>query len=300
MHENKPPLVTNPRDPRFRALRNLQTSQGRSQTNFYLIEGIRHLARAIEERAPIESVFYDPSVLSNHFGRKLVRRLIASRVPTVRLATHLYRDLTLAAEPQGIGAVLRQQFVPMEHFVEIAGKGTSSLVPKRASNHVASATEGLYLAVESIDSPGNLGTIIRTAEAAGVSGIFLLGSSDDPFHPAAVRASMGSLFSQKLVRCSPQEFTAWSRAHGVTTVASSPSGLLDYRALRAKELALSDRAKRWSRMGPAAILIGSEKRGLSPDLIESADFTVRISMRGHCDSLNVAVAAGVLLFEMTS
>jgi len=223
-----------------------------------------------------------------------VRRLIASRVPTVRLATHLYRDLTLAAEPQGIGAVLRQQFVSFSTVRPIA--------------------DSLYLAVEAIDSPGNLGTIIRTAEAAGISGIFLLGLSDDPFHPAAVRASMGSLFSQKLVRCSPQEFTAWSRAHGVTTIASSPSGLLDYRALSAEEPALSDRAKRWSRMepalsdrakrwsrmGPAAILIGSEKRGLSPDLIESADFTVRISMRGHCDSLNVAVAAGVLLFEMAS
>jgi len=280
MHENKPPLVTNPRDPRFLALLNLQTSQCRSRTNLYLIEGIRHLARAVEERAPVESVFYDPSVLSNHFGRKLVRRLIASRVPTVRLATHLYRDLTLAAEPQGIGAVLRQQFVSFSTVRPIA--------------------DSLYLAVEAIDSPGNLGTIIRTAEAAGISGIFLLGLSDDPFHPAAVRASMGSLFSQKLVRCSPQEFTAWSRAHGVTTIASSPSGLLDYRALSAEEPALSGRAKRWSRMGPAAILIGSEKRGLSPDLIESADFTVRISMRGHCDSLNVAVAAGVLLFEMAS
>ena len=90
---------------------------------------------------------------------------------------------------------------------------------------------------------------------------------------------MGSLFSQTLVKCSPQEFTAWARSRG-----ASPGGLLDYKALRFRH--------------PGALLMGSEKRGLSPHLIESSDFTVRIPMRGRCDSINVAVATGVLLFEM--
>ena len=313
MHENKPPLVTNPRDPRFLALRSLQTSQGRSRTNLYLIEGIRHLARAVEELAPIESVFFDPSVLSNPFGRKLIRRLLHSRLPAIRLSPQLYRELTLATEPQGLGAVLRQQYVLLEDISQSAVKGTSSkpalseqsgskgacpgrakLVERegtafsragqRKNKLAALAAEGIYLAVESIDSPGNLGTIIRTAEAAGVNAIFLLGSDDDPWNPAAVRASMGSLFSQTLVKCTPQEFTAWARAQGVATVASSPNGLLDYKALRLR--------------GPVALLIGSEKRGLSPHLLEASDFAVRIPMRGRCDSVNVAVATGVLLFEM--
>lgn len=266
MHEKKPPLVTNARDPRYLSLRSLQTFEARSRTNLYLIEGIRHLARAVEAHAPIESVFFDPSVLSNSFGRKLAYRLHRSGVSCVRLSPHLYRDLTLAAEPQGIGAVLRQQYVQL-----------SNLRP---------AGDSLWLAVESIDSPGNLGTIIRTAEAAGVSGIFLLGSGDDAWHPATVRASMGSLFSQKFVRCSPQELTAWARFQGVATVASSPDGLLDYKALRSPR--------------PAVLLMGSEKRGLSGHLIEASNFTVRIPMHGRCDSLNVAVATGVLLFEISS
>jgi len=286
MHENKPPLVTNLRDPRFQALRNLQTSQGRSQTNLYLIEGIRHLARAVEERAPIESVFFDPSVLSNGFGRKLVRRMLQSHVPAIRLSPQLYRDLTLATEPQGVGAVLRQQYGLSQDFSRAGRKGTSSLVPKRADSSAASAAEGIYLALESIDSPGNLGTIIRTAEAAGVSGIFLLGSDDDPWHPAAVRASMGSLFSQTLVKCSAREFTGWARSSGIAAIAASPAGLLDYKAMRCRR--------------PAVLLVGSEKRGLSGHLLEASDFTVRISMRGHCDSLNVAVATGVLLFDLSS
>jgi RNA methyltransferase, TrmH family len=97
---------------------------------------------------------------------------------------------------------------------------------------------------------------------------------------------MGSLFSQKLIRCPPHEFTEWAKSNGVAVVGSSPAGLLDYKVLRYRF--------------PAALLIGSEKRGLSQHLAEIADFMVRIPMSGGCDSINVSVAAGVLLFEMSS
>jgi RNA methyltransferase, TrmH family len=153
----------------------------------------------------------------------------------------------------------------------------SSVKPERNS---------LWLAVESIESPGNLGTMIRTAEAAGVSGIFMLSPECDPYDPTTVRATMGSLFSQKLIRCSPREFGAWAKSNGVAVVASSPSGLMDYKALQYRF--------------PAVLAIGGEKYGLSERLREAADLVVRIPMRGGCDSINAAVAAGVLLFEMAS
>src|SRR5690348_9935544 len=98
MHENKYPLVTHARDPRFLALRSLQTPQGRSRTGLYIIEGIRHLARAVEHNAPIESVFLEPSLLSNPFGQKLARRLRKRGISSIRLSHQLYRDLTLAGE----------------------------------------------------------------------------------------------------------------------------------------------------------------------------------------------------------
>jgi RNA methyltransferase, TrmH family len=97
---------------------------------------------------------------------------------------------------------------------------------------------------------------------------------------------MGSLYSQKLVMCSAREFTDWAKSSGVAIVGSSPTGLLDYKSLLCRR--------------PAVLLIGSEKRGLSSHLIEASDFTVRIPLRGLCDSINVAVAAGILLFEMAS
>jgi TrmH family RNA methyltransferase len=179
MHENKYSLVNHARDPKFLFLRSLQNQHSRSRTGFYLIEGIRHVARAVEYHAPIQSFFFDPSVLSNRFGQKLVRKLRQSGVPGTQLSPQLYRNLTLAGEPQGLGAVVRQQWTSV-----------GNLQP---------SSNSIWLAVESIDSPGNLGTIIRTAEATGIAGIFVIGPYADPWDPAAVRATMGSLFSQKLV-----------------------------------------------------------------------------------------------------
>ena len=245
MNDNKYPFVSYARDPRFLTLRSLQTPQGRSRTGLYIIEGIRHLARAVEHNASIESVFLDPSVLSNPFGQRLARRLRKGGVSGIRLSHQLYRGLTLATEPQAIGAVLRQQCL-------------SSAAARVQPN-------SLWLAVESIESPGNLGTTIRTAEAAGVSGVFILSADCDPYDPATVRASMGSLFSQRLVRCSVREFRDWGHSNGIAVVASSPAGLMDYKALHYRF--------------PAVLVIGSEKRGLSDQLLELADFVVRIPMR---------------------
>jgi RNA methyltransferase, TrmH family len=245
-------------------LRSLQTPLGRSRTGLYLIEGIRHVARAVEERVIIESLFIEPSTLTNAFGQKLVRQLRRSGTSCIELAPHVYRDLTLAVDPQGIGAVARQRWIPL--------------------GHVRAGTRRQWLAVESIDSPGNLGTIIRTAEATGVAGIFILGDGADPYDPGAVRASMGSLFSQRLIRCSTREFLQWAGSSRAALVASSPAGLVDYRAFPCP----------W----PAVLMIGSEKRGLSRELLHACDFTVRLPMLGHGDSLNAAVAAGVLLYEL--
>ena len=105
------------------------------------------------------------------------------------------------------------------------------------------------------------------------------------YDPATIRATMGSLFSQKLVRCSGVEFNRWAKSNGVSVVASSPTGLMDYKSLGYRF--------------PAALVVGSEKHGLSDQLLEAANFVVRIPMHGGCDSLNAAVAAGVLLFEIS-
>lgn len=266
MHDEKYPLITDRHDPQFLGIRSLQSEIGRQRSGLYLIEGIRHLVRACDQNLPLELLIVEPSILSNPFGQKLVRRLRKSGVKSIRLSAQLYRELTLASEPQGVGAVLRQRW--------------SSL------NQLKVSRNSLCLVIESVDQPGNLGTMLRTAEAAGVSGVFLIGTGCDPWDPACVRASMGALFSQKLIRCTVRECADWARRAGVSLVGSSPRGLLSYKSLRC----------RW----PAALLIGNEKQGLSPELMDGCNFVVRIPMQDGCDSVNAAVASGVLLFELSS
>jgi RNA methyltransferase, TrmH family len=242
----------------------LRSFRGRERSGQYLIEGIRHVARAADEGARIQSLLVAPSALSNPFGQKLARRLRRSGIESLQLPPALYRDLTLAVEPQGLAAVVWQSWT---HLADAK--------PNRNS---------LWLAVESIDSPGNLGTILRTAEAVAASGVILIGGGADPFDPGAVRASMGSLFSQRLIRCEPREFIAWVRQQGVTLLGSSPHGMFDYRQHRHP----------W----PAALLIGAERRGLSAEMLDACHSTVRIPMAGRADSLNAAVATGILLYGM--
>jgi tRNA G18 (ribose-2'-O)-methylase SpoU len=140
-----------------------------------------------------------------------------------------------------------------------------------------------WLAVESVDLPGNLGTILRSADAAGASGVILVGDGADPHDPACVRATMGALFSLKMVRCTLREFGQWARTNDVAIVGSSPHGLVSYRRF----------CCRW----PAGLVVGSERDGLSEELLEICNFVLRIPMRGKSNSINAAVAAGVLLFE---
>ncbi|MBS1802563.1 MAG: RNA methyltransferase [Acidobacteria bacterium] len=222
------------------------------------------MARAWDERVPIETLFIESSALQNPYGQKLARRIRQTNVPLVRLAPRLYQELTRANEPQGIGAVLRQQWSPI--------------------TPIDLTRTCFWLAVESVDLPGNLGTILRSAEAAGVSGVIFIDDGADPHDPACVRATMGALFSLKLVRCTLREFGDWARARDVAIVGSSPRGLMGYRQFRC----------RW----PSVLVIGSEREGMSDELSDLCDFVLKIPMCGNSDSINAAVAAGVLLFEL--
>ena len=138
--------------------------------------------------------------------------------------------------------------------------------------------------VESLRSPGNLGTILRTAEAAGLTGIIFVGRQCDPFDPAVVRASMGGLFPLRLVRSNPEELGAWAAEQGITLVGLSP---------RADRL--------WTELPPnegIGLVVGDERSGLSEQMNKQCRVTVRLPMVGRADSLNAAVAAGVVMYEL--
>jgi len=141
-----------------------------------------------------------------------------------------------------------------------------------------------WVALDAVADPGNLGTIVRTADAVGAEGLILLGESTDLYDPAALRASMGAIFAQRLVRSDVASFVAWKQEQGVFVVGTSDSATTDYH--------------RFSYPQPLVLLMGSERHGLTPQLQASCDVVVSIPMHGRSDSLNLAVATAVMLYEL--
>ena len=172
-------------------------------------------------------------------------------------------------------------------------RGLIALVQQKALRLEALAHGSFHwgAALVSPQDPGNVGTILRTIDAVGADGLFLLdpgpgtGGSVDPYHPTCVRASMGALFWKPVVTASFPAFMDWAKESGYRLIGSSAHATLDYRAIK-------DQA------GPMILLLGSEQKGLTEDQKAACDLVVSMPMRGRVSSLNLAVAAGVLLYAM--
>jgi TrmH family RNA methyltransferase len=145
--------------------------------------------------------------------------------------------------------------------------------------------DDLWVGLDRVRDPGNLGTIIRTVDAVGATGVVLVGDCTDPFGVDAVRATMGSIFDVRVATASAHEFVGWRRRFEGSVVGTQPAAARDYRSL-------GDRR-------PAVLLMGNEQAGLPDELAAVCDQLVRIPMAGRADSLNLAVATGVMLFEMS-
>jgi TrmH family RNA methyltransferase len=236
----------------------------RDRTQTFFTEGLRFVGQAVAQEAEIEAVLVVPKTLEHSFGLKLRRQLEEKRVPIWEITPELFQRLSRAEEPQWIGAVIRQRW---------------------AAPTTATSSPGLcWVALDQVHSPGNLGTILRTSEAVGASGLIALGDSVDPYDPGCVRATMGAVFAQQFVRMAPAEFAAWKQHTGVYLVGTSPHAKRDYRAVA---------------YPPGTVLLmGGERKGLSSERQGLCDELVRIPMVGQADSLNLAVATGVMLYEV--
>jgi TrmH family RNA methyltransferase len=148
------------------------------------------------------------------------------------------------------------------------------------------ATARCWIALEAVRDPGNLGTIIRTADAAGCGAVILIGECCDPYSVEAVRATMGSVFATPLVRTGVQDFLDWRRQWPGAVAGTLLTAETDFRAA--------------AYPSPTLVLMGNEQAGLTPDLTVACDVTVKIPMRGRADSLNLAVATGIMVYAVTA
>ncbi|MBN2046024.1 MAG: RNA methyltransferase [Anaerolineales bacterium] len=257
-------LITSRQNPKVKLIRSLGSRKGRTSQELFLVEGIRHVGEAVDCGAELEFVLYAPDLLSSEFAYQLISQLELVNVPVFGTTPEAFSDLAGKENPQGIMAVVHQNLKPLNQF------NPSNLA--------------IGVALESPQDPGNLGTILRTVDGAGVDALILIDGGTDIFHPTAVRASMGAFFWKPVVKTSLVEFRSWAGIHGFQLIGSSANGSLDYRSIKTS--------------GPFILLLGSEQKGLSAQALELCDQVVRLPMRGKTTSLNLSVAAGILIYEL--
>lgn len=256
--------ISSAANPLVKRVRLLADRKHRRREGAFVVEGLQPVWCAVEAGWRIESLIIAPDLLTGAPAQRMVEERERCGVPVARLSADLFKRLVDRDGPGGLAAIVRTRI----------GALSTLAVPPGA----------VFVALYRIANPGNLGTIIRTADAVGAAGVILIGDTADPFSPPAVKASMGSLFAVEVAHTpDPAEFFAWASRHGVTVLATSGAADeehwdADYRP-------------------PLAFLLGSEREGLPPDLLAGASRRLRIPMVGTVDSLNIGVAASIMLYE---
>ncbi len=248
-------LLTSHHNPKIKQIMRLRERKERDLTGLFLIEGERELTRAIDAGVGIDSLF----LFEEHEGHA-----IAQKAATIYLCPKaLFQKFSYRESPDGFLAIARQN--------------------PRSIDSLKSAKNPLFVVAESIEKPGNLGTILRSADGVSADGVIVCDRCTDVYNPNVVRASTGTLFTQSVIEESSEKTLAWLKASGIKILAATPHAKTLY-----TDADLT---------GPLAIVVGSEEKGLSKLWMERADLQVAIPMHGVSDSLNVATATTLLLYE---
>jgi len=256
--------VTSLSNPIVKDIKALANKKDRDETKSFMAEGLKLVIDALELGFEIRTLVYAKNVKEKPQVVQCATKTVARGGLVLEVSEKVLSSITRRDNPQMVVGIFTQRWTPLR-----------DLKPKVGET---------YVALDRVRDPGNLGTIIRTADAAGASGVILVGESTDPFSMETVRATMGSVFAVPLVKATAADFLAWKKDAGVQVVATHLAGAVDYRTI--------DYRKK-----PVVLLMGNEQSGLPDELAREADALARIPQAGRADSLNLAIATGVMLFE---
>ncbi len=256
--------VTSLANPIIKDIKALSQKKGREETGTFMAEGLKLVIDALELGWAINKLIYAKNAKDKPLVTKVAARTVAAGGLVLEVSEKVLSAITRRDNPQMVVGVFKTKW--------------------RSLSDIRPAANETYIALDRVRDPGNLGTIIRTADAAGASGVILVGECTDPFSLETVRATMGSVFALPVTRATPEEFLAWKKGAGVSVVATHLAGAVDYRTIDYKKK-------------PVVVLMGNEQQGLPDQLAREADQLARIPQAGLADSLNLAVATAVMLFE---
>ena len=245
-------------------LRALRDKKARREDGLFLAEGLRIIAEARTSGCLPEIIAFSTAGAAHPLAAEIIAATEAAGGEAIETTTEILAKMSGKDNPQTVIAAFRQ--------------------PVTALERIDRASAPLWIAAQALRDPGNLGTILRTGDAAGAGGLILIDDCADPFSVEAVRASMGALFTQAIATARWAEFVAWLRAGPGQLVGTSLNATTDY--LNAEYRA------------PCFILIGNEQQGLPGEYEAECDLLVKIPMAGRADSLNAAMAAAVMAFQV--
>ena len=258
-------VVTSLTNPTVKAVRGLHLRKERDQSGLFVAEGLKIVTEAVElGRAP-RILMYGKDAEGHPLLKRAVQATLAAKGEVIEVTQDILAKVSRRDNPQAVVAVFAQAYTPL-----------SALDPAAAA---------CFVALHRVRDPGNLGTIVRTADAAGCGAVILVGECCDPFSVEAVRATMGSIFAVPIVKASEAEFAGWRSDWPGSVVGTLLTAEVDHRQ------AIYER--------PALILMGNEQQGLTPDMAALCDVNVKIPMRGRADSLNLSVATGIMIYAAT-
>lgn len=256
-------IITSASNPRIKEIRKLRERKEQKRSGNYYMEGLRIIGEAIDKKADIQTLVICPDLLKADFGFSLQEKAESAGIEILEVSEDVFRSFALKDHPQGLAAIAEAHF---------------SLLEELQTEH------GIFIALDEVADPGNLGTIIRTADAVDCQGIILLGDTTSPYDAAAIRGSMGAIFSTAIVKSDFDTLLAWKQANRMQLVGTSDKAAEDYIDIYYHD--------------PLILLMGSEREGLPQYQLERCDAVARIPMMRSSDSLNLAVATGVMLYEV--
>lgn len=258
-----PEKITSLQNPRVKQLVKLRDRRPRDEAGVFLVEGYREIRRALEKSVNLTELYFSPEWFLGENEPALIEQARAAGAQLFELTKDTFAKVAYRERPDGLLAVAPQW--------------------RRTLEELKLPASPFLLVVEAIEKPGNLGTILRSADAAGCDAVIVCDPVTDIFNPNVVRASTGVLFSVPLVVADSERVHAWLKANRIRTVATTPAAETLYTAADLR--------------GPLAVIMGSEQYGLTEFWLKNSDLPVRIPMAGQADSLNVAMATIITLFE---
>ncbi|HOW35578.1 MAG TPA: RNA methyltransferase [Candidatus Omnitrophota bacterium] len=255
--------ITSFKNPQVKNVIALRERKEREKSKLTIVEGAREIGCAFKAGVEFKEVYVCREFFGDRGQQGIVKELELKKVKVFETTKEIFEKISFGDRHEGVLAVCRQ--------------------PSQALRDLKVSDSSLFVIVEKIEKPGNLGAILRSCDGAGVDGLIICEGATDLYNPNAVRASLGTIFSVKVVESSNEKTLAFLKENGVKAFATTPTAATVYTQADFKN--------------SAAIILGSEQEGLSDFWINHCDIKVKIPMRGKADSLNVSTTAALVIYE---